>query len=681
MKTTNNQVSDLALREIFNNAVDAMIVINNRGIIEAINPAVITLFLYQEQELIGQNVSILMPEPDRSKHDTYINNYHQTHSPKIIGIGREVVGKKKDGTEFPLFLSVSKVTLANHKQVFAGVMHDNSDLRKVQNALMQFSEELKKSNTELNTLNLQLEKRVEERTEELKTVVKKLEETNQSLEKQVNENKRNQLELEYREMLLKQTQRIGKSSGYVWNMQTDFVDFGDAFYEMLELKPEQAEPALQTLINQIHPDDRTAFIAYCQQLKQGGSKSQIELKYQLQSGKLKYIYHEGKTYFDSHKNPSHYIGYVQDITQRKQAEIDLIKSKKMFEVVAKNYPNGLICVYNHQLVCEFVEGQELAKIGLSKPDIIGKTVYQTFTPELANEYATYFNQTLQGQPTIFENTIGNNHYLYYTTPINDDGEHIQRIIVAVLNITLIKEAEEQIRSSLKKANELNELKSRFISMASHEFRTPLSTILSSLELMQLYHQRLENDKFNKHHQKIKSAINNLTEILEYFLSVEKLESGLVSLDAEKFDLVPFIKLQIADLEELLTDGKTITLTPDLNNLFITQDKKIIRTILQNLLSNAIKYSKSNGLIEVHLTQQDGYFELAVTDNGIGIPLDEQHQLFDRFYRAKNATNIQGTGIGLNLIKKYIELLQGKIWFTSQPNQGSTFWVTLPLTTK
>ena len=350
----------------------------------------------------------------------------------------------------------------------------------------------------------------------------------------------------------------------------------------------------------------------------------------------------------------------------------------MLTIIAQNYPNGIISVFNKNLVCEFIEGLELKKLRLKKEDFIGKTIAETFDKEVSKIHTHYFNKTVNGENTMYELMINNNNYLFYTTPIKDDYDLIDRIVVVCLNISLVKEAEEKTRHALDKANELSELKSRFISMASHEFRTPLSTILSSLNLMVKYKELNEHVKFASHGVKIKTSIINLTEILEYFLSVEKLDSGHFKIEPTTFDLVDFINTNIDEVVNDLKDKQRIVLQLSLKKIMINHDKKIIRTIWQNLITNAIKYSPENGEIIIHLQANDDRFILSVIDNGIGIPENEQKHLFERFYRANNAANIQGTGIGLNIIKKYVELLGGNITFTSKLNEGTTFTINLPL---
>lgn len=437
------------LKAIIDNAIDGIITIDERGIIETINPAGVSLFGYTQEEVVGRNINILMPEPYHSQHDSYMQNYKNTGQRKIIGIGREVSAKRKDGSVFPCFLSVSEVLLEN-KKIFTGIVHDITPLKEAESGLRDYATKLEETNRSLqllsreheknlqriSELNQQLEERVDLRTRELAGAVRALELTNQSLENQIIENKEVEEELRKREQLL-------------------------------------------------------------------------------------------------------------------------------LEANAK-------------------------------------------------------------------------------------------------------------------ANELNELKSRFISMASHEFRTPLSTVLSSLSLLNRYHQSGDEEKYIRHTQKIKAAVANLTELLDYFLSVEKLEEGKVQLEAEHFDLLQQMNDQINDMREIVKRGQSILFHTELTTLPVFMDHKIARTIVQNLLSNAIKYSTEGKTITVNLSADETLVRLTVQDEGMGIPEDEQGKLFERFYRARNAGNIQGTGLGLNIIKKYIELMGGSITFESKLDTGTTFFVSLPI---
>lgn len=398
-------LKDIALRlqSIIDTAIDGIITIDAKGNIDTINKAAAEQFGYQPQEVIGNNIKMLMPEPYHSEHDGYINRYMKTKSPRIIGVGREVTGKRKDGSHFPFRLAVSEVVL-NDRIIFTGIIHDLTDVKNAEADLLQ--------------LNERLEQKVVSRTNELEEAVNDLLSTNRILEQR----------------------------------------------------------------------------------------------------------------------------------------------------------------------------------------------------------------------------------------------------------------EQELEQLLEKEKELNELKSRFVSMASHEFRTPLSTIMSSASLISKYTQEAHNEKREKHVNRIKSAVSNLTGILNDFLSLSKIEEGKIQIQKETIAIKPLCQLVIDEVKGLLKDGQKIKHNHDegFTDLFI--DKHILKNVLFNLLSNAIKYSPANSTIECYSKKTSKGYEFIIKDEGIGIPENEQKHLFTRFFRASNVENIQGTGLGLSIVKRYVDMLGGTIDFDSKGGEGTTFYV-------
>ncbi len=409
------------LRVIFNTVIDGIITIDASGIIESMNPAAAQLFGYKPEEVIGHNVKCLMGKPHRQQHDGYLSNYHNTGVRKIIGIGREVQGRRKDGTLFPFFLSVSEVLLAD-KKIFTAIIHDISDLKKAQEQIIR--------------LNKHLEKRVAERTEELAQVVDKLLIANKRLE--------------------------------------------------------------------------------------------------------------------------------TEIQERIAAETALIES------------------------------------------------------------------------------------------------------------------EQEIRKAYEKEKQLNELKSRFVSMASHEFRTPLSTILSSAALIARYTKSDQQAQRTKHIQRIKKAVKTLTHILNDFLSLSKLEEGKVLNRPQWFCIKDFAGNLLEALEGLAKKEQEIIYQHHGTNSQIFLDENILRNICLNLLSNAIKYSKQDGIIHFKTSFLENTLKIIIQDQGIGIPKEEVQYLFTRFFRAKNVSNIQGTGLGLNIVKRYTDLLNGTIELDSEEGVGTKVAICIPI---
>jgi PAS domain S-box-containing protein len=241
-----------------------------------------------------------------------------------------------------------------------------------------------------------------------------------------------------------------------------------------------------------------------------------------------------------------------------------------------------------------------------------------------------------------------------------------------------KKAEEEARKALERERELNELKTKFVSIASHEFRTPLSTVLSSASLVQQYKNKGDLEKVDKHVNRIKSSVNHLTVILNDFLSLGKLEEGKVEVHKEIIHMKDFFNEVFEEVNSTLKEGQKITLTCKSDIQEINSDPRILRNIMFNLISNASKYSDVNKNIFVNCEDGDSVIKFTVKDEGIGISQEDQKHLFERFFRASNSGNIQGTGLGLNIVRRYVDLLSGKITFESEFGKGSEFTVTIPL---
>lgn len=417
------QINEAALRlqAIIETAIDGIITINERGIIDHINPAAAALFGYDPQEVVGQNVKMLMPSPYHEEHDGYLQRYHETRKAFIIGIGREVEGRRKDGRIFPIRLAVSEMIM-HDKRMYTGIIHDLTDVKAAEARVLE--------------LNRQLENKVAERTEELAQAIDRLLGINRKLEREIN--------------------------------------------------------------------DRQSV------------------------------------------------------------------------------------------------------------------------------------------------------------------EHALRV------------REQELQQALDKEKELNALKSRFVSMASHEFRTPLSTILSSIELVEMYQREDQQDRRSRHIARIKTAVSNLTDILNDFLSLSRLEEGRIESQPEPFLLEDFIISTIDEVEHLFKTGQRLHYQGDHTQCTVLLDKRFLKNILFNLLSNASKYSDEGQTIRCFAQITGSELTLEVKDEGIGIPEEDQKHLFTRFFRANNVENIKGTGLGLHIVRRYVELMQGQMSFTSQLGKGSTFSVTVPI---
>jgi PAS domain S-box-containing protein len=240
-----------------------------------------------------------------------------------------------------------------------------------------------------------------------------------------------------------------------------------------------------------------------------------------------------------------------------------------------------------------------------------------------------------------------------------------------------KQAENKIKESLRKERELNDLKTKFLSLVSHEFKTPLSGIFTSATLVGKYTSQEQQEKREKHIKTIQNKVKYLNNILDDFLSIERMESGKVNYRFSKFPISKVINEVVYGANMLLKEGQIINYPEGIDNIVINFDEKILELTLTNLVNNAIKYSSENTTIDIRVFHTDNQLVIEVEDEGMGIPKNEQKYVFNRYFRAENALLNQGTGIGLNIVKNHLENLHGTITFTSQENQGSTFKVIIP----
>jgi len=248
---------------------------------------------------------------------------------------------------------------------------------------------------------------------------------------------------------------------------------------------------------------------------------------------------------------------------------------------------------------------------------------------------------------------------------------------ALLNtLEQLEQSKNELAVALAAERELGELKSRFVSMASHEFRTPLTTVLTSATLIEKYPGGDQQDKRQKHLSRIRASVNHLNDILEEFLSVGRLEEGKIEANPAAVDLPELVADVVTDMQGMLKTGQTVQLA--LGNLGrVWLDPSLLRKVMVNLLSNAIKYSGPDSVVTVTGGQADNQITLTVEDQGVGISADDQEHLFERFFRAKNVTNVPGTGLGLHIVAKYIELMGGTVALSSELGQGTTITLTLP----
>lgn len=253
----------------------------------------------------------------------------------------------------------------------------------------------------------------------------------------------------------------------------------------------------------------------------------------------------------------------------------------------------------------------------------------------------------------------------------------ERTVILKEALQRLEQSQEELSEALDKEKQLSEIKSRFVSMASHEFRTPLSTVLSSASLLSRYTTTEEQDKRQRHIEKIKGSVKHLNDLLDDFLSLGKLDEGKVGAEFAVVNLYDLLNDTIEEMKGLAKKSQNICYE-HLGTEMIESDGKLIKNVLINLISNAIKFSDEGKTIHVNSIVKDDVAVISVRDEGIGISREDQAHLFSSFFRGKNALNIQGTGLGLHIVKRYLQLLEGDVNLKSEIGKGTIITFTIPV---
>ena len=390
------------------------------------------------------------------------------------------------------------------------------------------------------------------------------------------------------------------------------------------------------------------------------------------------------------------IGLVSDITLRIETEQKILQlnhdlekkvekrtrelrdSQKIYQLIARNFPEGTINVFDQNLDYVFVEGEELYSLGITSEKLIGTNYLDRLPKKLHNEIKTNLSKAFNGESMSFQVSLKRNHYQINSVPLIREDGNINQILVVERNVTQQTNLNNQMLEALEKEKSLNELKTRFVSMASHEFRTPLSAILSSSDLVKKYIEKGILTKTTKHLDRIRNSVHNLIDILSDFLSIDEMESDRVQYNPRPCNIIEFFNNSIADLEVILKKGQFFNVEFELTKETFLFDPRVLLHVLNNLITNAIKYSDEGDLIEIKVYDRANSLNFYVRDFGIGIPEEDQENLSERFFRAQNAENIQGTGLGLYIVQRYLRIMNGSMRFESEENKGTTFFVELKM---
>ncbi|MGB3560052.1 MAG: PAS domain S-box protein [Geitlerinemataceae cyanobacterium] len=388
---------------------------------------------------------------------------------------------------------------------------------------------------------------------------------------------------------------------------------------------------------------------------------------------------------------THWIGVQRDTTGRKQVEQALRHSEERFRSLIENALD-IIMILDPDGTIGYVSPSVEKVLGYAVADLLGKNVVEFIHPE--DWIAT---QDLP-QTTLRERLTNPRHDRHPPRPMEFRNRHRDgswrileaigqpfvdntatlRVMVNARDITERKRLDE-IRSALEREKELSALKTRFFSMASHEFRTPLSTALAAAQVLENSPNEWENsEKRLRNLHRIQDSVRNMVQLLDDILTINRAETGNLAFNPKPLNLERYSRLFVEEMQLSAGTGHTLTFTCQGTAIPVCLDEKLLRSILANLLSNAIKYSPQSENVFLSLEFQSDTVILSVEDRGIGMSSGDRQQLFEPFHRGKNVRNIPGTGLGLVVVKKCVDLHQGKIEIHSEVGVGTTCVVTLPL---
>lgn len=417
---------------------------------------------------------------------------------------------------------------------------------------------------------------------------------------------------------------------------------------------------------------------------------------------------------------THYVAIKEDITEKKRVQKALKESEEQYRILITTVPdiiirtdlNGNIIFVNETVLATF--------FNISEDKILGKDIISFISPEdreraILNtklmfieplgvkEYKLKFENVemdCEVNGAVLRDSEGNPNGMVYVLreitarkkaekELENYRQHLEELInertkeledvnsLLQEEIKKQKEAEEKVKIALEKEKELSELKSKFISLASHEFRTPLTTVLSSTELLERYGREWDMNKYVNQTERIKKSVKYLTSLMDDVLTISRAESGKIKYEPAPVNIKDLCKNILDDISMLVTPKHSINYEIKVSAAKIVLDEKLFKFIVMNLLTNAIKYSPDGGPIDFNITTKRENLIIEVRDEGIGILDHEKQHLFEPFHRGNNVGDIRGTGLGMSIIKRSVDMHLGSITFESEASKGTKFTIILP----
>ncbi len=486
-----------------------------------------------------------------------------------------------------------------------------------------------------------------------------------------------------------------------WNLQTDELDSNDIFKRILGFDHADGfKNVHNNWLESIHEDDRAGVEAALAGLHRPEGSNEVpiyntEYRIKTQQGNYIWVLDFGKVIdYNEQGNPVFMVGFILDITSNKKIEEQIRANEKRYRDLVENL-REVIFETDEQGMFKFINPAWSNITGFTRSASLGKFFLSYISDDFAAETIENFQEFLAESKQLnlnLEYPLHNveGELIWFDVEINkifNSDNTLSGMVGSIEDITTRKSAEVELKHSLESEKQLGELKSRFVNMASHEFRTPLAGIRSSAELIRMYARKNEILKkvfaetaIDKKIENIIFDVDRITSLMTDVLTMGKIEVEKVSISKEEIEIVAFTEDYLNNEAVRYIQGHEIVFDKQIAAIKIWFDPKLLVHVLNNLISNAAKYSEVGSLIIVKLERKDDYLSISVSDKGIGIPENELAMSFESFFRSSNVENIPGTGLGLSIAKYFMDLHEGKISISSVVGEGTTLTLELPIDT-
>ncbi|HEY9829408.1 MAG TPA: PAS domain S-box protein, partial [Stenomitos sp.] len=533
----------------------------------------------------------------------------------------------------------------------------------------------KQTEAALQEVMTDLEIRVEERTAELQQI-------NQRLSAEITERLRTEAAVRQSEEQFRRVFDEAPIGMSLAGLDNRYLRINRAFFEMLGYT--ESELMALTFMDITHGEDLELEIPFMRQIIQGEiDHFTLEKRYLKKNQEIVWVNLTLIALRDQSGLILYTLAMIEDITVRKQAQEAVQQSEARYRAMIEDQTE-LICRYKPDGTLTFVNDTYCRYFQKQHSELID----HKFIPVIPEEDKLLVSQNC-GSLGVEQSIVTHEHriilpsgeirWLQWTNrALFDDSGHILEFQAVGRDITKLKQAEAKIVKALERERELSELRSGFVSLVSHEFRTPLTTIQSSAELLERYNHKLSQEKKHNHYRRIQNAVQRMTQLLEDVLMIGKAEAGKLKFMPSSMDLIAFCRDLVESLQMSAKPQHQLNFVVIGEGHDAQMDDKLLGHILTNLLTNAIKYSPDGGNVQFDLICDHTWANFCIQDSGIGIPPEDLERLFESFGRASNVGAIPGTGLGLAIVKRCVDLHQGQITVESKVGMGTTFKVTLPL---